>query len=169
MVCVRVDCAQHCPVDATPGCSAVEKRWRCRIDSQIPSWQLSLINVHSHSTRGGVTYIAITDILCVRRHYATVEATFAVLLQVFVWYTRIAILGTDDRVITGPELEGNDVSGKGVDTVRSEEMCSVADFDGVYGDLALLYHGSSRIDGSRRAVDVLARYEAWQGSKTQGM
>lgn len=40
MVCVSIDGAQHCPIDTTSRSTAVEERWRSRVDSQIPGWEL---------------------------------------------------------------------------------------------------------------------------------
>jgi hypothetical protein len=160
MICVRIDSAQHCPVDAASRGTAVEECWCSRVDSQVPSRELCLVSRHSRSTRSWVTYVVISDILWVRRHDATVEATFAVLLQVFVRDARVAIFGANDRMVTRPELEGDDVTGKGVDAVWRKVVCCVADFDRVYSDFALLDRESSRVDGSRCTFDVLSRCDA---------
>jgi len=119
----------------------------------------------SHSTQSQATYIVITDVLCVRRHDATVEATFSVLFHVLVRYTWIAKFSTNDRMITRPELERDNITRKGVDAVGRKVVCFVADFDRVYSDLALLYRERSVVDGSCRAVDVLTRCEARQSSE----
>ena len=111
MVCVRIDRTQHRPIDATSRGTAVKERRCSRVDGQIPSRELYLVSRHLHGIRSWVTYVVISDILCVRRHDATVEATLAVLLHIFVRDTRIAIVGADDRMITRPELEGDDVTG----------------------------------------------------------
>jgi len=71
-------------------------------------------------------------------------------------------------MITGPELEGDDVTGKCVDAVWREVMCIVADFDCVYSDFALLDGESGGVDGSCRTFDFLTRCDARQGSETQG-
>ena len=48
----------------------------------------------------------------IEEHYHEVMHMLeAVLLHIFVRDTRIAIVGADDRMITRPELEGDDVTG----------------------------------------------------------
>jgi hypothetical protein len=53
MICVRIDGAQHCPGDTTSGGTAVEERWRGRVDSQIPSGELSFLSLHLHDRQLG--------------------------------------------------------------------------------------------------------------------
>ena len=71
-------------------------------------------------------------------------------------------------MITGPEFEGNDITGERVDAVWREVVCFVADFDRVYSDFALLDGESGGVDGSCRTLDVLTRCSARQGSEAQG-
>ena len=103
----------------------------------------------------------------VRRLHATVEASTLVSIQVLIGNARITILGADDRMIAGPELESDDIARQGVDAVWREVVSRVADQDGMYRDLVLGRCGSGRIDSFRRALDLLRMRESGKSSQAK--
>ena len=65
--------------------------------------------------------------MLVRRLDATVETSILVPVQILIGNTRVAILGANNRVIARPELEADDITRQGVDTVRREVVSRVTD------------------------------------------
>ena len=65
--------------------------------------------------------------MLIRRLNATVEASTLVLVQILIGNARITVFSADDRVITRPELESDNITRQGVDTVWREVVSRVAD------------------------------------------
>ena len=63
--------------------------------------------------------------MLVGRLNATVESSVLVAVQILIGNARITVLGTNNRMIARPELEADDVTRQGVDTVWREVVSRV--------------------------------------------
>lgn len=123
MLRICINGSYHSPLDATARRTAVEKRRRGVVDSQIPYRELQRsLKIALIECSFVCAYSALFDVRRIGRLNFAVEPLAGVTLEVFVRYARVAVFRADDRVISRPESEGHDIARESVDAVRREQV-----------------------------------------------
>lgn len=117
----------------------------------------NFVQLSSHSNFVAHTYCVPGHVYAVRRLHTTVEPSVVIDLEILVWYTWMAKLSPDHRMVARPKFESHDVAGQSIDAVGREIVLFLSDRYRVHGDLVLYGRRRSCIYSTCRTVGGITR------------